>query len=307
MKKFYLTVILSIPAFLFGQVVNHFEYQDSKWNVAWSYPKGNQQNPNFIETITTVYGFQGDTIIDGKSWNKIFTTTDSLFTNNLEYRGLVQSENNYVFYLDTAYNLDTLYNFNLEVGDSVFYKFDLVDTERQAWIKVYKIDSIEINNQFYKRMYFTEPEIPTAFEMMHECWIEGIGSIRGVLFPNRPHMVHGEFPTDLFTTCTFSNNQARYKNPTVTHCYINHRLDLDEKNLSKFSVYPNPFQAKISISGLENENYEVTIFDNVGKTILAQNLTSNEIDLSALKAGIYFMTIQTQGKNYAETLKIVKY
>lgn len=36
-------------------------------------------------------------------------------------------------------------------------------------------------------------------------------------------------------------------------------------------------------------------------------LTSNEIDLSAFKAGIYFMTIQTQGKNYAETLKIVKY
>ncbi|HRO75133.1 MAG TPA: T9SS type A sorting domain-containing protein [Crocinitomicaceae bacterium] len=111
----------------------------------------------------------------------------------------------------------------------------------------------------------------------------------------------------IFVLTFFFNNQGRYKNPTVSQCYINHRLGLDEKNLSKFSVYPNPFQAKISISGLENENYKVTIFDNVGKTILAQNLTSNEIDLSTFKAGIYFMTIQTQGKNYAETLKIVKY
>jgi hypothetical protein len=47
------TILLSIlllPTILLGQVINHFDNLDSKWNVAKTYPAANQQNPNFVAT-----------------------------------------------------------------------------------------------------------------------------------------------------------------------------------------------------------------------------------------------------------------
>lgn len=64
MKTTILLSILLLPTILLGQVINHFDNSDSKWNVAKTYPAANQQNPNFVATTTTVYGFQGDTLIN---------------------------------------------------------------------------------------------------------------------------------------------------------------------------------------------------------------------------------------------------
>jgi len=118
------TILLSmflIPSILLGQAINHFDDIDSKWNVAKTYPAANQQNPDFVATTTTVYGFQGDTLIDNELWFKFYSTSDSMFQSDLLYHGLLRVENNKVFYLDTLNQLDALYDFSLNVGDSVLY------------------------------------------------------------------------------------------------------------------------------------------------------------------------------------------
>lgn len=94
MKISILLFVMLFPFMLRGQIVNHFDHLDSKWNVAKAFPAANQQNPNFVATTTTVYGFQGDTLIINEQWFKLYSTNDSLFQNNLVYCGVLGTENN---------------------------------------------------------------------------------------------------------------------------------------------------------------------------------------------------------------------
>jgi len=179
-------LLLLLPNILWGQIINHFGNPDSKWNVAKTYPAANQQNPNFAASTTTVYGFHGDTIINGEQWLKIYSTNDSLFQSNLIYRGMISAENDKVFFIDTLKQRVTLYDFQLGVGDSVL--FNLYGSFPK-WLQVNVVDSIQVNGAFYKRLKFDEPAL-SAFDDLNEVWIEGIGSIHGPLFPYSPVNPH---------------------------------------------------------------------------------------------------------------------
>lgn len=205
--------ILSMP------IINHFDNPDSKWYVAKTYPGGNQEDPYFVATTTTVYGFKGDTIINSEKWLKIYSTPDPLFQNNLKYRGLIRTEDNKVFYMDTLYQLDTLYDFNLNVGDNAF--FNLYGGTQPTWVKVIETDSIQLNNgAYYKRLKFEDPQIITPFYYLKGVWIEGIGSIHGPLFTNSPIMFSSEQPDSLILACSFSDNQYVWQHPSYSNCYI---------------------------------------------------------------------------------------
>jgi hypothetical protein len=162
MKTKILLTVLTFPMFLFGQVTSHFNNLDSKWNVAKTYPNANMQNPSFVATTTTVYGFQGDTLINSDLWFKLYSTSDSLFQNNLTFRGLTRTDNNRVLFLDTLNQLDTLYDFNINLGDSVLFNLYGQFPEK---IPVINIDSIQINGQFYRRFHFAEPTMINAFDL----------------------------------------------------------------------------------------------------------------------------------------------
>lgn len=77
MKSTTIITLLLLQTFAFGQVIQHFENSDTRWNVAETYP----DNPSFVATTTTVYGFMGDTLINGNAWRKIYVTGDSLLKN----------------------------------------------------------------------------------------------------------------------------------------------------------------------------------------------------------------------------------
>ena len=258
MKTTILLSILLLPTILLGQVINHFDNLDSKWNVAKTYPAANQQNPNFVATTTTVYGFQGDTLINSEQWFKLYSTSDSLFQSNLSYRGLLREENNKVFYLDTLNQLDTLYDFSLNVGDSVL--FDLYGTYPE-WLKVINVDSIQINGDYYRRLKFEEPSI-SAFDWLDEEWIEGIGSKHGPLFPAFPVKFSEEIPDSMLVTCTFSNNQQVWQHQSYPSCYVNIVLSVDQLELFDFKIYPNPFTDRIHIENIDLQQYELTILNS---------------------------------------------
>jgi len=303
MKTTIIFSILLLPSILWGQVINHFDNLDSKWNVAKTYPAANQQNPNFVATTTTVYGFQGDTIINSEQWFKIYSSNDSLFQNDLVYRGLIRADNSKVFYLDTLNQIDTLYNFSLNVGDSVL--FDLYGMYPE-WLQVVNVDSIQISGNYYKRLKFAEPTIQ-AFDELNEIWIEGIGSIHGPLFPNFPVKFSQEIPDSMLVTCTFSNNQQVWQHPTYPSCYVNIVLSVDPLELLDFKIYPNPFTNKIHIENIGLQQYELTILNRLGQTIkqIQVNNKNQTIDLTELKTGIYLLRIND--REIIKTMKIIKH
>lgn len=68
MKTKFLLTLVTLPLLIFGQITNHFEHMDAKWNVAKTYTNA---NPNFAATTTTVYGYKGDTLINTEKWLKL--------------------------------------------------------------------------------------------------------------------------------------------------------------------------------------------------------------------------------------------
>ncbi|MEY4604497.1 MAG: hypothetical protein RIT43_1789, partial [Bacteroidota bacterium] len=80
-------------------------------------------------------------------------------------------------------------------------------------------------------------------------------------------------------------------------------LGIEEANNSAVSVYPNPFNDVITISGVENGIY--TVVDNSGKVVLSGNVNGVElISTAALSSGLYTMTVSNNTK--IETSQIVK-
>nr|WP_319270520.1 T9SS type A sorting domain-containing protein [uncultured Draconibacterium sp.] len=303
MRTIFIFTVLMFPTVLWGQIINHFDNPDSKWNVAKTYPAANEQNSNFAATTTTIFGFHGDTTINGEQWFKLYSTSDSIFQSDLLYRGLLREENNIVFYLDTLNQLDTLYDFSLNVGDS--FLFDLYGMYPE-WLKVANVDSIQINGDFYKRLKFDEPTM-NAFDELNEVWIEGIGSIHGPLFTNFPVKFSGEMPDSMLLTCSFSDNQYVWQHSSYSDCYVNIILSVNKTELHNFKIYPNPFAGQITIENSKIENYTLSILNSLGQIIRQEQIKANShtMNLAELKTGVYLLMIDDQEK--IKTLKIIKH
>jgi|GEM_PF-2178623 len=80
---------------------------------------------------------------------------------------------------------------------------------------------------------------------------------------------------------------------------------------NEIKIYPNPFTNKFLVSGFRfqvGEKIKVTLFDLMGEKVYEKEFSSNkteeEINLSFLQPGVYFLNVKSDGKGY--TRKIVK-
>ncbi|MCK9400101.1 MAG: T9SS type A sorting domain-containing protein [Bacteroidales bacterium] len=305
MKKIFLFFfITALSASLFAQAVDHFVNVDSEWYTARIYPNPSPEDPYFVQTKSTHYGFIGDTLINNEIWVKMYSSWDTLFYLELHFQGFIHSSDGIVVFRDVYNNLDTLYNFNLNVGDSVFYDFGFNSTN----VAIIDIDSILINGVYFKRFYFDEPFENTTFEFLNEIWIEGIGSVHGPLFPHQPELFSSEIPDKRDLTCSFTNGFQYFNNPSYDDCFINIILGIEKLPNNEFDVYPNPFKNVITI---ENANFEygvtnVTIYNILGNKIYSEKIMNNKqsIVLEHLPIGVYYVRIN-QGNKY-QTKAVIK-
>jgi len=302
MKQTLTLLYIICPLFLCAQTVNHFENESSRWFVADTYPNGNQQNPSFVETVTTIYGFQGDTTVQGEQWFKTYSSFDTTFITSLEYQGLIREENGYVLFQDTTSAIDTLYNFNMELGDSVLYNFW---GQNEEYIHVVDIDSVPINGEMYKRLSFDEPIF--GFVLMDEKWIEGIGSVHGPLFPLHPEAFSTEAPFSLHLVCTHVNELLYWENQSYDQCLVNIILEIENADTYNFDIYPNPSTNQIFIRQQQTTSGQFFVRDILGKEVLSGSLLSDNqsVDISQLKDGIYVVTVLLDDTTL--TKKILKY
>ena len=78
------------------------------------------------------------------------------------------------------------------------------------------------------------------------------------------------------------------------------------------SVFPNPAEAEVVVSGLQSlEEYTLTVTDAMGKLVLPQrtlraDLTGEcAVSVDGLRSGVYFL--QVDGKSARKMIKFVKY
>ncbi|WP_370480339.1 MopE-related protein [Tamlana flava] len=92
-------------------------------------------------------------------------------------------------------------------------------------------------------------------------------------------------------------------------------LELDQLNMIKISVTPNPFNDQINIklpSSFNNTDFNIKVFDMNGRLILDKNLTShnsyiNISGLNKLEQAAYILRIERRKTGASVTKRMIKY
>jgi len=272
------------------------------WHVANSFPEGSQQFPNFIATTTEVYFYEGDTVADGYTYLRLWSSPDEVYLNStdLMFKGYVRSEGDTVFLL----NLETcmqevLYDFSLEIGDSALFIFH--EMIGNLYLTVEQIDTLIIEGAQRRRLFFSEPP-PMGFVSVNEVWIEGIGSVHGPLFPLNAKLFDDQGVSLQDLTCFSSNNETLWSHPDYDQCYLEHLnvpigIAESETQPAIRIIYPNPVTDRLYIG---NDRWKPTkegiiLRDAFGRladiTIVEVSEQSIVIDLSRIPSGIYTVQV----------------
>jgi uncharacterized repeat protein (TIGR01451 family) len=122
----------------------------------------------------------------------------------------------------------------------------------------------------------------------------------------------------------FKNHASIYfggNEPVITNTTLN-TLGLDISNVNEtpagqqgsFVIYPNPASASFTsvITGTEAHTAQLTVCDVTGKTMITKTIALQKgtqhvgTDISQLAPGVYFVTLNNNGKNETQKLVIVK-
>ena len=201
-----------------------------------------------------------------------------------------------------------LYDFSLNVGDSIFYpNFDAGTTENRYIYVLDSIDSFQTNVEVRKRYNFkiirTNIPQPPIGGYNYTYWIEGIGEPHAVDFISNQYYVLNIIEGGRDLICFFHKNQHIYG----TNCSVK----VDEFNVKdELLVYPNPFIEHFNITIPDDFTpIGVSIYDINGKIIKSESISEFEktisINANTFKKGTYFIVL-SDGKGNMLKKVVVK-
>lgn len=244
--------------------------------------------------FTITYKFDGDTIIEGTDYKKVFYTYEQ-FPVNWSLGGWIREDENRkvwnrgINYPDEEY---LLYNFLMEEGDTLWIN------DPWEYMVMDSISIVDIGGNLRNKFWFKYPNDPPYAE----TWTEGIGSSRGIFQIGAAGYDGGTF----WLSCQHDNGQLMYMNPAIPDCYM-FGTGIDELNepTNELTVFPNPTTEFITINMPSKlPIYEVIIYNHLGQKVLITNPVNNKVDVSRLKPGIYYIEVAT--KEWRGSSKFVK-
>jgi hypothetical protein len=228
--------------------------------------------------------FQGDTLINDLEYKKVLQVDDSLYS-DWYVNGFIREDaaTQKVYLYDSYSNEDMLlYDFSLEQGDSILTG----NGESYAKVDTIIYEPFGNSTDTLKQIYFA----------WGGRWIEGIGSLWGVLEGLNAFYMTGAI-TKL--VCYFENDILVYHNPDFETCFP----DSTTVSVSMFGnkkdieVFPNPASDKITINTPGSRIFEVEIYDLTGTCLYRKlNIETNRIDLNTdnLPKGLYILKIRDE-------------
>ena len=315
MKSYLLIILFFCSISLAAQNYHPFPTKNAMWTEMYYRP--------YTEDITREPEFHcyalkdQDTILNGKLYHKIYHSVDTIFTEEKLCGGIREENKRIYFYpidsIDYPGQLTypskkaelVLYDFSLEEGDSIdSYTFRLSPENYPSYLlKVFKIDSILIGQKYRKAFHFGRPN--TSIPMPWAIWVEGIGSLRGLLFPT------GEYPENGLWSdldCFNQENINLYHNLGYDNCFCfnNTGISINYK-YKKPIIKPNPIQTKaiVDFNGNTNSRLKlVNLFGVVSREYNVKGMTSIEIAKENLSSGIYLLVIEDFQGNFS-TAKLI--
>lgn len=108
---------------------------------------------------------------------------------------------------------------------------------------------------------------------------------------------------NVFVTTVDAAGQESGHSETLT--FTSGNVDVNEVNVSTFTVYPNPAKSTVFITSDIHESGTVKVMDISGRiinTLTCNDLTSTKISVEGLESGLYFAIV-----NYGNTIVIRKF
>ncbi len=198
--------------------------------------------------------------------------------------GLIRQEAS-AFYLWDGYDDQLLFDFDLNVGDTLPLSFNNWNTD----LVVDALDSIQVGSEWRKRFIISNVPIEV---------IEGIGSSNGLFEP-----VANFFDCGYQLEC-FGLDTIGYYPGTGPDCSIAMGINAVSLDQSQFEVSPNPVNDVLRISGVDPQHTGfVRLFDVQGcerlhGALYRENMT---LDMSAIPGGVYVLVVGDQRQQVVVT------
>ncbi len=292
MKKSLLFLIIILQLTIVkGQ--QYFPFPDS--GAVWN-------NAHYIysqqDTVYSQYGLIGDTIINLTPYHKLYLLNDtSLDPTNATYIGALREQSKKIFFrYNYCQNEILFYDFTKQVGDSIhslFSEFEILSCDSITPYNgvIANIDSILINDT-YRKVYHIDPWYPD--------WIEGIGSLAGLLNPIPPQIT-GFDTWEL--VCFKKDEDVLYLNPNFNTCFplivgTNENIMISNSGIK---IYPNPVTDISSIEFIGNK-FKYLTFYNISGQILNRfeisNLKTIQLNKEDFISGLIFYKVETTEGQY---------
>jgi hypothetical protein len=246
---------------------------------------------------------------------------DSTFTNpNSTYFGAMRrTEDKKVYVLLPGFEEALLYDFALDIGDTIWYPIggslcynDVTFTVENHYKVVTSIDSTQLENGEIRKRFYLE-DYPNG--IMSDVWIEGIGSVvwYGLFNPLINDVTlcgdHYDF------ACMKEENVVVFlNNPHCEECFCQLMTSLEE-NITDVDnylyLYPNPATHTLTIDmdGSFGEA-EIFIYHSTGQCVyhkIHDPVNDTELNVSAWNAGVYFVKVIYDTDHMAGQRFVVKF
>lgn len=291
MKNILLLIALFAALSSQSQTNLYHPFPDSNavWNINYYWACMGSEPNNDLFSLT----YSGDTIIGSTSYHKLntpFIDHQSVGTcggGTTGYQGAIRHDGpgkRVYFVPPSSGNEQLLYDFNLQVGDTVEGYL-----ETNAWPAdvVQEIDSVLVGNTYRKRWI-----INTCYNI---SLIEGIGSTYGLIQPS-PGCVT-DLP-DYAITCFRQNGETLFPD-TVSNCELITAIPAVHPVPDGLIIRPNPCHGSFSIDfGTLVTKTEIRLTDISGKLVLVEQVDGRQqVSVENLRSGVYILSVISGGKN----------
>jgi hypothetical protein len=270
MRKIYcLIFLLSV---IFSKAFAQFSFPST--NATWIYQYYNEfHQPGPFSN----YQISGDTVIGNRNYKRISGCATWLQICN---SGSIRDSNNVVYFIpDTCSTEYVLYDFNLNIGDTLFHPYDESFTGN-SFVVVMNISWVGASDGAHRRLGMNTMD----------GWIEGIGSDGYLFMPT----TFGNFALsgEDFLQCMSTDSGDWYGYPCIVP--IDNYFEIADNIV----VYPNPIgtSARVQFNRVI-KNGELRIFNSMGELVLEEKILSKAyyiLDRKSLPNGIYFLQLKTE-------------
>ncbi|MDX2174339.1 MAG: T9SS type A sorting domain-containing protein [Bacteroidota bacterium] len=214
--------------------------------------------------------------------------------------------NNVVYkYYPTTNSLDTIYNFNANIGD----KWSLSPKTQTTCAKS-RVTVIDTGHKFIQGVYLKWQKViingyfMTGYTLtpLTDTIIERLGSLKySLLFTYNlcPWATDGPGPESL--RCYSDNQIINYTQTTLTCNYYALPTGINDLKTTDIGlkIYPNPANDLLNVTpiGVEASNSKIKIYNSLGQLIREEEITFKEnravINTKDLANGVYVLTLFT--------------